>query len=265
MSLGTVKIGKLNVSKLILGGNPFSGFSHHSRERDLEMKNYYNVAQIKKEFSIAEELNVNTFLGRADHHVMRTLLEYWNEGGKIQWIAQTCPGVGQVEMGIFNALEGNAKACYIHGGQMEYMMAQNDLNKVPRYIKSIKRKGMAAGVAGHDPRVIEWAEENLDVDFYMCSYYHPTNRGKNPKHEPGVNEYYNEEDRDYMVKLIQGLSKPAIHYKVFAAGRNDPKEAFEYVAKYLRPQDAVCIGIYTKEMPNMLEEDLKLLEQALNK
>ena len=124
---------------------------------------------------------------------------------------------------------------------------------------------MAAGVAGHDPRVIEWAEENLDVDFYMCSYYHPTNRGSNPKHEPGANEFYNEEDRDYMANLIQRLSKPAIHYKVLAAGRNNPKEAFEYVAKYLRPQDAVCIGIYTKNNPNMLKEDIDLLKQALNK
>ena len=263
MGLGTVKLGNLEISKIILGGNPFSGFSHISAEKDIEMKKYYKVAKIKEELAKAEALKVNTYLARADHHVIRTLGEYWDEGGKIQWIAQTCPGVGQVDLGVYNAINGGAKACYIHVGQMEYFLANNKLDKVPKYIEMIRKMGMVAGVAGHDPKVIEWAEENLDVDFYMCSYYHPSNRGNNPKHDAGIQEYYNKEDREYMVNLIQKLSKPAIHYKVLAAGRNEPKEAFKYVARYLRPQDAVCIGIYSKINPNMLEEDIKFLESAL--
>jgi len=30
-----------------------------------------------------------------------------------------------------------------------------------------------------------------------------------------------------------------------------------------RPQDAVCVGIYTKDKPRMIEEDLQLLEESL--
>jgi hypothetical protein len=265
MGLSSVKIGNLSVSKLILGGNPFSGFSHISTEKDLEMKRYYKVAKIKDEFAKAEHLNINTFLGRADHHVMRTLLEYWDEGGEIQWIAQTCPGVGQVDLGIFNAYTGGAKACYIHGGQMEYFFAKKKLDRVSKYIDMIRNMKMVAGIAAHDPRIIEWAKDNIDVDFYMCSHYHPSNRGENPKHDTGVQEFYNEEDREYMVNLIQKLKKPAIHYKVLAAGRNNPKDTFEFLSKYLRPQDAVCIGIYSKDKPNMLEENLNLLQSALKK
>lgn len=52
-------------------------------------------------------------------------------------------------------------------------------------------------------------------------------------------------------------------YKVLAAGRNDPKEAFAFVAQHLRPQDAVCVGICTKDNPKMLEEDLQLLQNCL--
>jgi len=66
-----------------------------------------------------------------------------------------------------------------------------------------------------------------------------------------------------MVRLIQGLSKPVIHYKVMAGGRNDPKEAFAFVANHLRAEDAVCVGIYTRDHPRMLEEDLELLEMGL--
>ena len=32
---------------------------------------------------------ITTFFGRGDNHVIRVLREYWNEGGKLQWVAQT--------------------------------------------------------------------------------------------------------------------------------------------------------------------------------
>ncbi|MCD6317541.1 hypothetical protein J7M02_00550 [Candidatus Aerophobetes bacterium] len=59
-----------------------------------------------------------------------------------------------------------------------------------------------------------------------------------------------------MVKLIQHLSTPVIHYQVMAAGRNDPKEAFTFITRYLRPQDAICVSIYTKNHPKMIKENL---------
>ena len=122
---------------------------------------------------------------------------------------------------------------------------------------------MAAGIAGHNPRVFEWAEEHLDVDFYMCSYYDASPRGERAEHVAGMEEKFESEDRDVMVRLIKGLSKPVIHYKVLAAGRNDPQDAFAFVAQHMRPQDAVCVGVYTKDNPNMLEADLRLLEDSL--
>ncbi len=73
------------------------------------------------------------------------------------------------------------------------------------------------------------------------------------------------EDRRIMTELIQTLSRPVIHYKIMAAGRNDPREAFEFVARHLRPQDAVCVGVYTKDAPCMIEEDIRLLESSLEK
>jgi hypothetical protein len=66
-----------------------------------------------------------------------------------------------------------------------------------------------------------------------------------------------------MTELIQGLSKPVIHYKVMAAGRNDPAEALQYVARSMRPTDAVRVGIFTKHKPDMLKEDVTLLERGL--
>ena len=263
MPLGTVTLGDIEISRLIIGGNPFSGFSHRTPEKSREMQHWYTAARIKEAFRKAEAIGVTTHIGRADHHIMRTLMEYWDEGGAIRWIAQTCPGVGPIERGVRNAIEGKAAACFVHGGEMDNRFARGDLDDVPPAIEMIRRAGMPAGIAAHNPAVIAWAEQHLDLDFYMCCYYNPTPRDRDPEHNPHDTELFRPEDRDRMTALIQTLSRPVIHYKVMAAGRNDPREALGYVADRLRPQDAVCIGVYTKDDPDMLAEDARILEERL--
>jgi len=257
MKIPKIRIGDLTVGRLIIGGNPFSGFSHQGVERDAEMTRYYTVERIKETLRRAEELGIDTFIGRADRHIVRMLAEYRDEGGKIQWIAQTCPEMKSIERSVEDALENGARAAYIHGGVMDFLLAAGGLEEVPPAIDKIKKAGLPAGVAGHDPRVFEWAEANLDLDFYMCSYYNSAHRDENAEHIHGRPEWFKAEDRDIMVDLIQRLSKPVIHYKILAAGRNDPAEAFEFAGRHLRPQDAVCIGVYTKERPE-LDEDVEL-------
>ena len=158
MSLSKVRIGGVEVTRLAIGGNPFSGFSHQSPERDREMVHYYTTARIKEALRQAEELGINTHVGRADHHIMRVLLEYWDEGGAIQWLAQTCPEVGPIERGVLNAVRGGAQACYIHGGVMDHLYAQGKLDEVPAAIAQIRDAGLPAGIAGHNPKVFEWAD-----------------------------------------------------------------------------------------------------------
>ena len=91
MALPRIRIGSLEVSKLIVGGNPFSGISHQSVERNDEMADYYTTAKIKETLADCERCGINTFIGRADNHIARLIREYRNEGGAIQWIAQSAP------------------------------------------------------------------------------------------------------------------------------------------------------------------------------
>jgi len=263
VSISTVPIGNVSISRLILGGNPFSGFSHQSPEADDRMRHYYTAARMKAEYRRAEELGIATHIGRADHHVMRVLMEYWDEGGRIQWIAQTCPELGSPLQGVRNGVRGGAVACFLHGGQMDYLVANNETAQASEAVAAIQEAGLPAGVAGHAVGIFDWAEENLDVDFYMCCYHNPTDRSKEAQHVPGLQETFCPEDRQAMVRRIATLSKPAIHYKVLAAGRTPAKEAFEFVARHLRPQDAVCVGIYSEPKPDVLAEDLRLLTASL--
>jgi len=266
MAIENVLLGNLKVSRFILGGNPFSGFSHRSIEKDWEMRRYFTVERIKEVLREAEALGVNTLIARADFHIMRLLLEYRDEGGKIQWIAQVCSDVaGNLKAGTETAISFGAKACFIHGGHMDYLLSQGKTDIVEQALSIARDKGLPVGVAGHNPEVFKWAEENLKLDFYMCSHYDPIPREENPQHRHGYAEEFREEDRQAMAQTIKTLSHPVIHYKILAGGRNDPRQAFEYTAGIMRKNDAVCVGIYPPDKPDMLKEDIMLFEQSLEK
>ncbi len=253
----------IQVSRFILGSNPFSGFSHQSPEMDWAMRHYFSTTKIKETLREAEGLGVNTYIARTDFHVMRMWMEYQDEGGGLQWFAQTCPEVGSHEVCIQRASTYGAKACHLHGGVMDNAFATGKLDDVQPALDLIRKKDMLAGIAGHNTQVFEWAEQHLDLDYYMCCYYNPERRDKYAAHDPNASEFYLEEDRQAMTNLIAQLSRPVIHYKIMAAGRNDPKEAFAFAASKMRENDPVCVGIYQKDKPEILKEDVRLLEESL--
>ena len=150
------------------------------------------------------------------------LLEYWDQGGsEIEWFAQTCPEVG--DHNVRQPRRGRRSQGMPHSWRGNGL----SLGAEPT-VRSSPRRGhdQAEGHAGRDRRPRSAGhrvgEKNLDLDYYMCSYYNPIPRDKNPEHVSGFQECYLETDRQAMTALIRTLSKPAIHYKVMAAGRNDP-------------------------------------------
>ena len=260
-----ITLGNATVSRFIIGGNPFSGYAHQTKDRNEAMRDWYTMERIKEAYRLAEQAGITTHLGRADELILRALREHRLEGGTLTWIAQTCPMTGGFYWGINSAQAGQASCCFLHGGEMDLRVASGDTQEIFESIQRIKDLGMAVGIAGHRTETIQWAADHCEVDFFMTSYYNPSDRTRQAHRDETVDEYYGSEDRDAMCALIQQLPKPAIHYKVMAAGRTDPREAFEYVADAYRPGDAVCVGIFTKDNPNMIQEDIDLLETALER
>ena len=261
--MDTVQIAGMEISRFILGSNPFSGFSHQGRDMDDAMVHYHTSDRIKETMRKAEALGVNTIIGRGDHHITRVLVEYWDEGGTLQWFAQTCPEIGAPERTMDYVKRFGARACHLHGGYADHLLANGRIEELIPAVEHARELDLPVGLAGHNPDTFRWAEDNLDVDFYMCSYYNPIPRKSAAEHRSGTREAYSDEDRRAMTELIPGLSRPVIHYKVMAAGRNDPAEAFEEVARNLRPGDACCVGVFTRDKPDMLREDVELFERAL--
>ena len=151
-----------------------------------DMRHFFTTTQIKDTLREAEALGVNTFIARTDFHVMRMWMEYRDEGGALQWFAQTCPEVGSHEACILRASAYGAKACHLHGGVMDHAFAQGKLDDVQPALDLARQKGMLAGIAAHNHHVIEWAEQHLDLDYYMCCYYNPERRDEHAAHDPNA-------------------------------------------------------------------------------
>lgn len=263
MKIPLIALGTLQVTRLILGSNPFAGFSHQSPERDAEMRCWYTDDRIVETLFQAQELGVNAVVCRGDAHMVGCLRRYWRQGGSMLWIAQTAAEAETAIAGAQFCLDQGASACFIHGGVADHLVAQRRFAELEAATGLVKTAGVPVGVAGHVTEVFEWAEQNLDLDYYMVSYYNPTPRHADPQHRPGADERFLSEDRDARVALIQRLQRPVIHYKILAAGRTPAAEALAFAASHMRPTDAVCVGVFSKENAQMIREDAELLLENL--
>jgi hypothetical protein len=258
-----IELGAKSISRLILGGNPFSGFSHQTPAVDQEMREYFTENRVISLLHEAEGLGINCLVARTDTHILELLAAYGLRDRPIQWLAQTAPEAGSPMVSAERAAQAGAAGCHIHGGVMDYLLAQGRLGEVPEMLRQIRGLGLLAGIAGHRPEVFLWAREHLEVDYFMCAYYNPTPRDQNAAHVHGSQETFLEQDRQAMTELIPTLPAPVIHYKIFAAGRNEPKAAIRFAAGKMRPQDMVCIGVYPGHHPAMLSEDAALFAEAV--
>ena len=261
-TLPTISIAGVDVCRMIIGGNPFSGFSHQSPERSQEMRDWYTDERIVDTLLEAEGLGISTCLARCDDHIRRVMTKYRSVGGRMNWIAQTDSQEDSI-VSARCAAEHGAAACFMHGGIVDNCILNGAEDQIASFAAAVRDLELPVGIAGHLPQDFVWAEKNLTLDFYMVCYYDPSPRRQSPHHDEKAAETYLESDREARVSTIQQLSKPVIHYKIFAAGRNDPEQAFAYAASHMRAGDAVCIGVFTKDNPRMLVADVALFSKHL--
>ena len=261
IKIPTISIGSHRITRLIIGGNPYSGISHSTPAASKAMEDYYTTQQIIEDLKQAEENGINTVLARADRHIMRTLNEYWNSGGTIQWIAQTPKAKEYNDLSTYLDLIAQYKpiAIYHHGGTTDELYIEGKLDSLHDSLKQIRDLGCAVGIGTHDPHILKYCySEDFDVDFYVCALYNHT------RHR----EMYLDDDREIAVATIQAIPLPIIAIKVLAAGRNEPIEAFQYALSNIKPIDAMAVGMYTKFQPDQIQQNAltiaKLTEESEN-
>ena len=252
VGLPTGKIGNVKISRIIIGGNQFSGWSH-SRDlpylRDLFLA-YSSNERIMDTLELCEEMGINTMLSGGSQH----LKKYWKDrGGRIQWIAQVHPKTTDVTTNIKQAIDNGAVAAYVQGGVGDSFVKGGRVDLLGEAVDFIRQNGLIAGIGGHSievPMAVEKA--GIRPDFYMKTLHHGDYWSATPKDK---RVEFNVDsgsllDHDNIwsiapertIEFMKTVSRPWIAFKVLAAGAIHPREGFKYA--FENGADFVCAGMF---------------------
>jgi len=236
------RLGQLQVTRLIVGGNLTSGFAH---SRDLIyvsglLRQYFTDAKVFETWELSEQCGINTAILRLDDHVIGLITRYWNErGGKLQWIAQV-KITPDDSSEITRAVDHGAVGVYIHGGVCDSFVDEGKVDLLAKAVQLIKKQGVLAGIAGHKVEVpIACEKAGVDPDFYMKTLHNLKywSANRQPEHD---NVWCLTPDKT--IEFMRTVKKPWIAYKVMAAGAIHPQEGFKYA--FENGADFLCAGMF---------------------
>jgi len=259
MLLPTVDFCGLTVTRLILGANPFAGFSHQNEQRDKDMVAFYSVARILETWGRAEKAGINTFITNNETpHVVQAVKEYLDSGGALQWIAQVAY---RHHANMFEAIDEvvdiGCSALYFHGGYVDECYSKKDEQAIRSWSEHARSAGIPVGVAGHTPNAHFWVDSLDIVDFHAVCFF---NCGT--LHD-GKGDKFQLSDIAPATECIRQISKPCIGYKIMGAGRIDARMAFEYAFNHIKSTDVVNVGMHRGDNDDMVEENVAMVREIL--
>jgi len=233
------QIGELRVSRLLLGGNLLT---HYTHSRDLKyvynLTAHYNTEEkIFETMALAEAHGINTLSIHNPPGIVDMLKKYRRRhNGKMQWII--CP-IAEItdDMKAYadmtkELVDDGSEAIYLWGVRSDPLCAQGRMDLVRKAVEIAKDLGVPSGVGGHDLRVvIECEKHDIPADFYIKTFHHHNYPSAPKPHE--------------------------VAFKVMAAGAIPPQDAFKYVIQ--NGADHVLAGMFDFE----IAEDVQIANKVL--
>lgn len=254
-ALPKVRLGKWELTRLIIGANPLYGYSHCSRLLDQHLREWCTQERVLEILRSAASNGINTWqmhYGKRETSDLRRMLD---EGVNLQWIML---GMGDL-MNDFALIKEMAKLRPIgivhHGNMTDNRFRDGQTGKIRDFLKAVRDSGVMVGLSTHNPAVVDTAEsQNWDLDFYMTCFYQQSRTREDLQKilgEMPVGETYLEQDPVRMCKLIRQTKKTCLAFKILAAGRliNSPQEVEQRVRwafENIKPQDCVIMGMYPR-------------------
>ena len=257
--LPSVEFCGFKVTRLVIGANPFGGFSHQNEQRDKAMREYHTIDRIKETWRRAEAGGINTMVTNNEtDHVMQAVREYLGAGGALQWIAQINGRDKPAFLrAIDEAVDIGCKAIYIHGWHVDDAYRRRDEELIRAWCDHARSRGVPAGVAGHSPEAHLWVDSLGAADFHAVCLF---NCGSL---HTGKGHRFRLCDMAPAAECIRRIRKPCIAYKIMGAGRIDPRMAFEFAFEQIKPMDVVNVGMHRGDKDDIVEENVAMVRSIL--
>ena len=249
--LPSMKIGDTEITRLIVGSNPFLGKSHLNDETNADMLGYFDEDQIFAMLKRCEDAGINTIQSRGNMPVMGLVEKYRSMGGKMHWLATSAKNLTTFDEELDEMMKYSPAGVCIHGELADELYMAGMLEQLAPLLEKIKRKNVPAGICAHFPEVLTFAEEaGLKPDYYMASVYNLSQPDRSHDVNP-VGERFEDSDVPKMYAVIRQLSAPTIALKILGAGRkcgsqDEVRRAFTEAFSSMKKGDGVLVGMFDK-------------------
>ncbi len=265
-----MKFGKVEVSRVVLGVNPFYGFAHFNKNFSASMKEWYTQDKVVGVMHRCNQFGINAVNYVHTDRAPQDLARFVAEGGKMHLIIQVTAGVDEAML----AKTLQPLAMQRQGEIVDTAYQKNDMASVKEWCKKVRDLGVMVGVGTHIPEVIaKVEEENWDVDFYSGCVY---NRRRTVEEWKKVlngeimemtGDIYMQSDPPRMYKMLRQTKKPCFAFKILAAGRIPDKGiegAFRTAFESIKPTDGVYVGMFPR-VKDEVQENAKIAHRILTR
>ncbi len=267
----TVRFGKTDITRLIIGSNPFYGYSHFNRTLDQCMREWYTQDRRMEVLHAAERNGIRTWQLHYDTQCMADFARYRSEGGKMSLILladfelmrnpKLLPEVAKVgPLGIAH-----------HGNRTDERFRSGQKELVKDFLKAVRETGVMVGLSTHNPLVIDAVEsEGWDLDYYQTCLYRVSRTPEESRAEFGeapVGETFMEKDPERMCRVIRQTKRPCLAFKMLGAGRTSTspqqvEKAFRFTYANIKTGDAAIIGMFPR-FRDEVKENTDLVRRIL--
>lgn len=254
--LPTVKFQGKNITRLLIGANPFYGYSHFNPLLDRFMREFMTQDQRIETLKTAERAGINTWQVHYNTPTIEDWKRYRAEGGTMNVLLLADFDLIKNWKLLPEVAKLNPIGIGHHGNRTDERFRDGQMNIVHDFTKAVHDAGVPAGVSMHNPAVLAYIEEHgWDVDYYMTCLYRVSRTVEETRAEFGgeapLGESFMERDPERMTAMVRKTKKTCFAFKVLGAGRNIGRPealegAFRFALTHIKPQDAIIVGMCPK-------------------
>jgi hypothetical protein len=270
-AIPTVEFGKTRITRLIIGSNPFYGYSHTNRALDLCMREWYTQDRRMEVLHSAERNGINAWQLHYDAQPMQDFARYRAEGGRMHLILladfelmknpRLLPEVAKLgPLGIAH-----------HGNRTDERFRSGQKELVRDFLKAVRDAGVMVGLSTHNPAVIDTVEsEAWDIDYYQACLYRVSRTPEETRAQFGeapLGESFMEKDPERMCRIIRQTRRPCLAFKLLGAGRTSSTPAllersYRFAYSNIKPGDAAIVGMFPR-FRDEIKENADLVRRIL--
>lgn len=275
------KLGKFEMSRLVMGGNLIGGWAH---ARDLIyvsslFRAYNTERKIFETLMLCEEAGINTInIGYASSQLLAKYKKL--TGSKMTVITQVAPNKDPklIFEQINGATDAGSDILQVQGNWCDWLCRDQKTEVIVQMLDKIRSQGMVAGLGAHTiDSFLICEEQGIIPDYYMKTMHHDNYWSAHPRENRKAFEVDGKKSLDHnqfhdncfcpfpdrTIEFVNRTKVPVMGFKVLAAGALKPEDGFKWA--FENGADFICVGMFDFQVVDDVNVTIKVLKELSNR